>query len=40
MTTRFTPRARDDLRDILDYIAQENPMLQIAFAKRCLIQSA
>jgi plasmid stabilization system protein ParE len=25
MTVRFTPRARDDLRQILDYIAKENP---------------
>jgi plasmid stabilization system protein ParE len=25
MTVRFTPRARDDLREILDYIAKENP---------------
>ena len=25
MTVRFTPRARDDLRDILGYIAKENP---------------
>ena len=24
MTVRFTPRARDDLRDILDYIKQDN----------------
>ena len=25
MTLRFTPRARNDLRDILEYIAKENP---------------
>jgi plasmid stabilization system protein ParE len=25
MTLRFTPRARDDLREILEYIANENP---------------
>jgi toxin ParE1/3/4 len=25
MTVRFTPRARDDLREILEYIAKENP---------------
>jgi toxin ParE1/3/4 len=25
MTLRFTPRARDDLREILEYIADENP---------------
>ena len=25
MTLRFTPRARDDLREIMDYIAKENP---------------
>jgi len=25
MTLRFTPRARDDLREILQYIAKENP---------------
>ena len=25
MTLRFTPRARDDLRKIMDYIAKENP---------------
>lgn len=25
MTLRFTPRARDDLREIVDYIAKENP---------------
>jgi plasmid stabilization system protein ParE len=25
MTLRFTPRARDDLREITDYIARENP---------------
>jgi plasmid stabilization system protein ParE len=25
MTTRFTPRARNDLRDILEYIAKDNP---------------
>jgi toxin ParE1/3/4 len=25
MTLRFTPRARDDLREIIDYIAKENP---------------
>jgi toxin ParE1/3/4 len=25
MTLRFTPRARNDLRDILKYIANENP---------------
>jgi len=24
MTVRFTPRARDDLREILEYIAKEN----------------
>jgi toxin ParE1/3/4 len=24
MTLRFTPRARDDLREIMDYIAKEN----------------
>jgi toxin ParE1/3/4 len=26
MTLRFTPRARDDLRQIMDYIAKENPV--------------
>src|SRR5439155_7460741 len=26
MTLRFTPRARDDLREIMDYIAKENPV--------------
>jgi toxin ParE1/3/4 len=26
MTLRFTPRARNDLRDILEYIAKENPV--------------
>jgi toxin ParE1/3/4 len=26
MTLRFTPRARDDLRKIMDYIAKENPV--------------
>src|ERR1700759_2477418 len=26
MTIRFTPRARDDLREILQYIAKENPI--------------
>jgi toxin ParE1/3/4 len=25
MTLRFTPRARNDLRDILQYIANDNP---------------
>jgi toxin ParE1/3/4 len=25
MTLRFTPRARNDLRDILEYIAKDNP---------------
>lgn len=25
MTLRFTPRARDDLREILEYIVNENP---------------
>ena len=25
MTLRFTPRARDDLREILEYIAKESP---------------
>jgi len=25
MTVRFTPRARDELREILEYIAKENP---------------
>jgi len=25
MTLRFTPRARDDLRQIMEYIAKENP---------------
>jgi toxin ParE1/3/4 len=25
MTIRFTPRARDDLREILEYVAKENP---------------
>jgi toxin ParE1/3/4 len=25
MMLRFTPRARDDLREILDYITKENP---------------
>ena len=25
MTLRFTPRARDDLREIMDYIARDNP---------------
>ena len=25
MTLRFTPRARDDLRQIMEYIATENP---------------
>jgi len=25
VTLRFTPRARNDLRDILEYIAKENP---------------
>jgi plasmid stabilization system protein ParE len=25
MTLRFTPRARNDLRNILEYIAKENP---------------
>src|SRR3954451_9016736 len=25
MTLRFTPRARDDLREIIEYIANENP---------------
>jgi len=25
MTLRFTPRARNDLREIMDYIAKENP---------------
>jgi toxin ParE1/3/4 len=25
MTPRFTPRARNDLREILEYIAKENP---------------
>jgi plasmid stabilization system protein ParE len=25
MTVRFTPRARDDLREILEYIVDENP---------------
>jgi toxin ParE1/3/4 len=25
MTLRFTPRARDDLREIMDYIAKESP---------------
>lgn len=25
MTLRFTPRARDDLREIIDYIAKDNP---------------
>ena len=25
MTLRFAPRARDDLREIIDYIAKENP---------------
>ncbi|QDW37070.1 type II toxin-antitoxin system RelE/ParE family toxin [Bradyrhizobium sp. KBS0727] len=25
MTLRFTPRARDDLREIMEYIAKENP---------------
>jgi toxin ParE1/3/4 len=25
MTVRFTPRARNDLRDILEYITNENP---------------
>ncbi|NOJ38251.1 type II toxin-antitoxin system RelE/ParE family toxin [Bradyrhizobium australiense] len=25
MTLRFTPRARDDLREIMEYIANENP---------------
>jgi plasmid stabilization system protein ParE len=26
MTLRFTPRARDDLREIMDYIAKDNPV--------------
>ena len=26
MTLRVTPRARDDLREIMDYIAKENPV--------------
>jgi toxin ParE1/3/4 len=26
MTLRFTPRARDDFREIMDYIAKENPV--------------
>ena len=26
MTLRFTPRARDDLREIMGYIAKENPV--------------
>ena len=26
MTLRFTPRARDDLREIMDYIAKEKPV--------------
>ena len=26
MTLRFTPRARDDLREIMDYVAKENPV--------------
>ena len=26
MTLRFTPRARDDLREIMDYIVKENPV--------------
>jgi toxin ParE1/3/4 len=26
MTLRFTPRARDDLQQIMDYIAKENPV--------------
>jgi toxin ParE1/3/4 len=25
MTLRFTPRARDDLRQIMEYITEENP---------------
>jgi toxin ParE1/3/4 len=25
MTVRFAPRARDDLREILEYIAKQNP---------------
>ena len=25
MTLRFTPRARDDLREIMDFIAKEDP---------------
>jgi len=25
MTLRFTPRARDDLREIMDYIANDSP---------------
>jgi plasmid stabilization system protein ParE len=35
MTLRFTPRARNDLRDILEYIAKDNPAaadrLRLAF---------
>jgi toxin ParE1/3/4 len=35
MTTRFTPRARNDLRDILEYVAKESPAsadrLRLAF---------
>jgi plasmid stabilization system protein ParE len=35
MTPRFTPRARNDLRDILEYIAKENPaaadQIRVAF---------
>ena len=26
MSLRFTPRARDDLREIMDYIAKDNPV--------------
>jgi plasmid stabilization system protein ParE len=34
MTLRITPRARDDLRQIMEYIAKETRRLQIASVGR------
>jgi plasmid stabilization system protein ParE len=34
MTLRFTPRARDDLREILEYIAKESPAAADPCAER------
>jgi plasmid stabilization system protein ParE len=39
MTLRFTPRARNDLRDILEYIAKENPLPLTGYVRRSWMPS-